>query len=229
MRVVRTRTGARILQGGLILSDVRAHPGPTHSLFDLLAGSIAALARGSRCALLGFAAGGVVAPLRAMGYAHPLRAVDLDLWAVPLFDELSRPWCGDVQVEQADAQEWLLRPGEPLDAVLEDLSAEIDGEVTKPPVSLGPLPEAIAGRLAPRGIVVTNVLPVPGWTWRRLLPHLAAPFAQAQVLELKNWENRVLIAGARLEPARSAAARLRRMLGAIGSREADAFRVRTLR
>lgn len=229
MRVVRTRHGARVVQDGLIVSEVRDRPGPTHALFDVLAAAVAAFAPGPRAAVLGFAAGGVVAPLRALGFAHPLRAVDLDLWAVPLFEELSRPWCGEVRIEAGDALAWLTRGRARYDAILEDLSGRVAGEVTKPAVSLGPLPAAMARRLTPRGVAVTNVLPVPGWPWRRLLERLAAPHAAAQVLELEHWENRVLVAGATLEPARRAAARLRRALEALGSREARAFRLRTLR
>ncbi len=228
LRVVKTRRGARLEQDGLIVSEVLDHPGATDTLFDVLAACVAALAPGPRTAMLGFAAGGVIAPMRAMGFPHPILAVDLSLAGEPLFRRLSTPWCGDVRVDEADAVRWLRRRRHPLDLILEDLSAEVGGELTKPDVSLDGLPRLMAKRLAPGGIAVTNVLPVPGHPWTRLLPHLAAPFRRACVLVLEEWENRVLIAGDTLPDAREIGMRLRRHLRAIGSAEAHAFRVRTL-
>jgi hypothetical protein len=229
MRVIRTRRGARVEQGGLVLSEVLDRPGPTHSLFDLLAASVSAFAPGPRCLLLGFAAGGVVAPLRALGWGHPLEAVDLSREGEALFRELSDPWCGRLVLHEAEAARWLASRRRRYDAILEDLSLPIDGEVTKPPVSLDRLPRLMASRLTQRGVAVVNVLPVPGRPWTRLLPHLARPFPQALVLTPSGWENRVLILGRALGTARDASARLRRALEAIGSREARAFRVGALR
>jgi len=88
VKIERTRRGARIREGDVILSEILALPGPTHSLFDLLAAGIAALAPGPRVAMLGFAGGGVVAPLRAMGWNHPLCCVDLSGDAEPLWDAI---------------------------------------------------------------------------------------------------------------------------------------------
>lgn len=228
-RIVKTRDGARMEQDGLILSEVLDHPGPTDMLFDILAACIAALAPGPRAAILGFAAGGVVAPLRAMGFGHPLHAVDLSVQGVPTFEALSMPWAGVVQVDQDDALRWLRRQRPPFDLVLEDLSADLGEGVTKPPVSLDTLPGAMASHLGPRGVAITNVLPVPGWSWKRLIPHLAAPFACASVLVLEEWENRVLIAGQTLPTTRVIGHTLRRHLAAIGSVEADGLEVRTVK
>ena len=229
IRIVRTRGGARMEQDGLIVSEVLDHPGPTDSLFDVLAACVAALARGSRLAMLGFAGGGVVAPLRAMGYGHPIDACDLSLQGEPLFRELSAGWCGEVNVAQAEASAWLRAQRRRYDVILEDLSARVDGEITKPPVSLEVLPALMRRRLTPRGLAVMNVLPVPGRPWTRLLPHLAAPFAEARVLVLDGWENRVLLLGDALEPAAACSRRITRMLEAVGSAEAGAFSVRTVR
>ncbi len=228
-RIVRTPTGARMEQDGLILSEILDHPGPTDSLFDVLAAGVAAFARGERMAMLGFAGGGVVAPLRAMGFGHPVEACDLSLGGLPLFRELSEPWCGAVTVDEAEASAWLRAKRKRYDVILEDLSARVDGEITKPDVSLDVLPALMHKRLRPRGIVVMNVLPVPGRPFKRLLPHLAAPFAHARALVLDGWENRVLIAGDDLEPAAACSRRLTQMLGAIGSAEAGAYGVRTVR
>ncbi len=215
-------------QDGLIVSEVLDHPGATDTLFDVLAACVAALAPGPRVAMLGFAAGGVIAPMRAMGFGHPVHAVDLSLDGEVLFRELSAPWCGRVEVDEADAVRWLRAKRRPFDLILEDLSAEVDGELTKPPVTLDPLPALMASRLAPNGIAVTNVLPIPGMPWTELLPRLAAPHREARVLVLDEWENRVLIAGRALPSARNVGRRLRQHLDAIGSVEAKGFAVRTL-
>ncbi|MDA1195859.1 MAG: hypothetical protein O2894_11825 [Planctomycetota bacterium] len=229
MKIVRTRRGARIEQDGLIVSEMLAKPGATNSLFDVLAACVAALARGERMAMLGFAGGGVLAPLRAMGYAHPVRACDLSLDAVPLFRELSEPWCGDVRVDKVEASAWLRRQRAPFDVILEDLSARVDGEITKPAVSLDVLPALMHARLLPRGVVVMNILPVPGRPFKHLLPALARPFRHARALQLDVWENHVLVLGDDLESAATCSRLIRRVLDGIGSDEARAFSVRTIR
>ncbi len=229
MRFVKTRRGARIEQDGLILSEVLSRPGATHTLFDVLAACVSALAPGSRAAILGFAAGGVIAPMRALGYGHPIDAVDLDLEGETLFRDLSRPWCGSVHVERGEASAWLRARRTKYDVILEDLSAPTPRGVTKPGVSLDVLPELMKRRLRPRGLAIVNVLPVPGWPWTALLPHLAAPFASAQVVLLEEWENRVLLLGDALDPARENSKRVRHALAMIGSREATGLSVRTLK
>lgn len=229
IRVVRTRRGARVEQGGLILSEVRSDPGPTDSLFDVLAACISTQVPGHRVALLGFAMGGIVAPLRALGFGHPLDAVDLDTSLVATFRELSTPWCGRVQVDRGEAGAWLRSRRKTYDLILEDLSARVDGEVTKPPVSLGPLPMVIRSRLRPGGVAVTNVLPVPGLGTQAVLQRLAAPHGRARVVRLERWENVVLLTGDALPSARAIGRALRSALGAIGSVEAGALAVRTWR
>ena len=228
MRVVRTRRGARIERDDLILSEIRADPGPTDSLFDVLAACISALVPGHRVALLGFAGGGLVAPLRAMGFGHPFVAVDLSREFEPLFRELSEPWCGHVDVVEAEASAWLRAQRRRYDLILEDLSYESPEGITKPPVSLDVLPALMAARIRPGGLVVTNVLPVPGVPFTELLPHLAAPHGTAQVITLDAWENRVLLCGDALGSARETSDALRRALRAIGSTEASGLSVRAM-
>ena len=74
-----------------------------------------------------------------------------------------------------------------------------------------------------------NVLPVPGRPWTRLLPRLAAPFAHARALVLEAWENRVLVLGDDLESAAACSRLITHVLAAVGSDEAGAFSVRTVR
>lgn len=231
MKVVKTRRGIRLVQQGLVLSEIRTTPGPTDSLFDVLAATIAALASGPDVAVLGFAGGGLVAPLRAMGFGHPLEAVDLSLAGEALFREHSGPWVGEVSVHEDEASRWLRARRRPFDLILEDLSVETTGDVTKPNVSLAVLPKLMKQKVGPQGVVVTNVLPVPGMAWRDLLARLAKPWrvrgARVQVIHLEDYENRVLLAG-RLPTASATSRTLKRHLRALGSDQTDGLSVRTL-
>ncbi len=228
MRVVKTRHGVRMEEGGCVLSEIRSRPGPTHSLFDVLAATIAGLSPGPRVAMLGFAGGGLIAPLRAMGCWHAIHGVDLSLEGEPIFRELCDAWCGEVSLVQADALKWLRKETQPFDLILEDLSADVNGELTKPPVSIDALPACMATQLTPDGVCVTNVLPVPGIPWTDLLHTLRTPFPHAVVLTLDAWENRVLICAHHPLSARTLGRRLRHELHVISSQEEHGMRVRTL-
>jgi spermidine synthase len=226
VRIVRTKRGLRLLENDVILSELLAEPGPTHCLFDVLAACVAALAPGPRFGLLGFAGGGVVAPLRAMGFLHPIEAVDLDPSGEALFRGLSGSWAGDVRAERMDAVDWLARAGAPFDIIVEDLSVPGEGTTVKPRASFDGLPALVRGRLAPGGIAVTNVLPEPGAPWEELLAPVARPHARAAVVELDEYENRIVIGGATLPEPAALARRVRRALDSIGSVQARRIRFR---
>ena len=84
----RTPGGARLLQNGSVLSEVLSQPGPTDSVFDVLAAALN-LSKGTHAGILGFAGGGVIAPLRAMGGRHTISGVDLDESGYKLFRDIS--------------------------------------------------------------------------------------------------------------------------------------------
>ncbi|MHC4932448.1 MAG: polyamine aminopropyltransferase [Planctomycetota bacterium] len=228
MRVVRTRRGAKIVQDDVILSEILERPGPTHGLFDVLAGCVAALAPGPRFAMLGFAGGGMVAPLRAMGFAHEIDAVDLSREGETLFRELSRDWAGTVRVAKGDAVAWLRGQRERFDVIVEDLSTPSPAGVVKPYVSFALLPDLIRSRLRPGGIAITNLLPLPGTAWSALLARTALPHARSSVVGLEEYENRFVLAGDALPTARAISKRLRAALRSIGSDQAERIAVRTL-
>ncbi len=224
MRVVRTRRGLRLVEGDVILSELLARPGPTHCLFDVLAACVRALAPGPRVALLGFAGGGIVAPLRAMGFHHAIEAVDLDPTGEALFRKLSRHWALDVRVDRMDAVEWLAREREPFDVIVEDLSVPSPAGTVKPPVSFADLPPLVRRRLKPLGVAITNLLPQPDASWDELIRPVAKPYSRSVVIELLEHENRLVVAGAipkdPLKPVRAA-------LDAIGSVQARKIRALT--
>lgn len=229
MKVQRTSKGATLIEDdGSVLSVVRSQPGPTHSLFDVLAASVTALVEPRVLLMLGFAAGGVMAPLRGLGWDGVVRAVDLSREGEALFRDLCGPWCGDVRLETAEASSWLRRrPRARFDVILEDLSVPGGEGVTKPPVSLETLPRLIARHLAPGGLAVTNLLPVPGMSWESCFESLVHPFRSALILEFDQWENRLLLRGPGLSDARVASRRLRRALTQLDSDQVHRFRVRT--
>lgn len=225
MRVVTTRRGARLVEAGTVLSEVLAEPGPTHTFFDVLAAAVAALSPGRRVALLGFAGGGLVAPLRAMGFPFPLEAVDLSLEGAGVFRGLSSRWAGRVAVSEDDAALWLARRRGRYDLILEDLFAGGPRGMVKPEVSFTTLPPLMRRRLRRSGVAVFNTLPEPGKSWQRVREPLLRPFSRSCTVLLDEYENRLLLAGAGLPGAREVSRRLRESLGSIGSRQAGRIRV----
>jgi len=228
MKIVRSRRGARLVEGRDVLSHVLARPGSSGGVFDVLAACVAGLAPGPRLAMLGFAGGGVVAPLRAMGFASPIEAVDLSREGEPVFRELSRDWAGIVRLTQAEASAWLRRRTRRYDAILEDLTVWSPQGAVKPSVSLEVLPELVHDRLTHAGIAVVNILPMPGTSWPALLARFAAPYAKTYVVLLPEYENRILVGGDHLLRVRHGAARIRTALRRIRSRQAGRIRLRTL-
>jgi spermidine synthase len=225
LKIVRLRRRVRILDGDDVLSEILDHPGPTDTLFDVLAACVQALAPGPRVAMLGFAGGGVVAPLRAMGFAHPIEAVDRSVAAETLFRELSSAWEEQVEVTEADAVDWLRARRRRYHLILEDLSTSSGRDAVKPPISLNTLPALVKRRLSPDGIAVTNVLPLPRYSWQRLLSRIARPFGDGLVVHLDEYVNKILLTGNIPTPQR-ASRRIRSALASIGSMQSDRVRVR---
>lgn len=226
MRIIKTRRGGRLMHGQHVVSEVLSTPGPTHSVFDVLAAAVSSFSNGSKLAMLGFAAGGMVAPLRALGWTHPIFAVDVSLDAMRLFDACRGDWTGEVFVDGDDAARWLRMRRRRWDVIVEDLSLQVPGEVTKPAISLEELPRLIASRLDSNGVAVVNALPVEGMSRKALLAALSGTYAQVRVVEMESFENRILIAGASLPTARETGARLRAELHRLGSALAGELRIR---
>lgn len=230
MQIIRTRRGARLVDGRDVVSDLLDHAGPTDSLFDVLAACVAALVPATRIAMLGFAAGGLVPPLRAMRCHLPLHCVDASTRGIALFHELASTWAGDVRIAHADAVDWLRRQRRRYDLVLEDLSLastrrQVGG---KPEISYTLLPRLIRQRLATGGVSVTNLLPVPGRVWTELESTIARHYRRAVVLHFKDYENRVVIAGDRLAPTPLLSRAIRARLRQIGSLQSERVRLRSL-
>jgi len=229
VKVVKKPRGVWLVDGKTVLSEVLNAPGATNSLFDVIAASIAELAPGRRVAVLGFAAGGFVAPLRALDATHEVIGVDLEERGAEVFRDLCASWAGDVRFERAEACEWLHRQRRPFDAILEDLSEpHPTWEVVKPWESFEVLPDMMAARLKDAGVVVVNLLPWPDTTWKALIERVSEPFECALVVTFEELENRLLLLGHRLETASVVSRRLRKALRQIGSNQSRKIAVRTI-
>ena len=220
----------------MVISELRVTAGPTHSVFDLLAGLMAGRATTAEAgdvepgpaALLGFAGGGMLAPLAAMGFQQEVAACDLDARAYGIFRRQCPQWVTQVRWERADALAWLRRQRRRFALIVDDLSRPLGGDVTKPDICWrgGGLVEAIRDRLQPDGWAVLNLLPpLPTRPWRADVRQLAALFPATRIIALDDFENRILIGGRALPSAREMGRRLRRCLDGIRSRQARRFSV----
>ncbi|HXV75605.1 MAG TPA: class I SAM-dependent methyltransferase [Candidatus Polarisedimenticolaceae bacterium] len=229
MRIVRTRRGARIVGGGAVISEMLARPGATHSVFDVLAAAIAALAPGPRVAVLGFAAGGLLGPLRAMGHRGAIDAVDIDPTGERLFRRSCRAWAGVVRFSRSDAVRWLTHRRRRFDFILEDLSIVERGRTTKPVASFETLPRRMHRALSPGGFALFNLLSVDGMSWSALERAVGRPYRSAVSVRFDEFENRLVLARrGSLESTRTTGRALRGQLRSIDSRLAGRIELRTL-
>jgi hypothetical protein len=229
MDITPTRQGLRLSQHGVVISELRTSPGPTHSVFDVLAALVEVLRPPGPVGMLGFAGGGMLAPFAAMGWTLPFSAVDLDREAYELFRRHCPHWRDQVAWHHGDAVAWLRRQRRPFGLLLDDLSVPVDGDVFKPAVCWQTLPALIRARLRPDGVALFNLLLSPGDAWTKAVPRVAEPFGEARVILLDDFENRLLVAGTALPSARALALAVRRALVRLGSRQAGRFRVRRVR
>lgn len=230
----RTHRGWRISQHGTVLSEVLRQPGPTHSVFDVLAAACLTVTPVRDIALLGFGGGSVVAALRALGCTARIHAVDLDPTGWDLLQQSDSRWLQPFTWHQGDAITWLQSAGR-FDVVVEDLSIPCNGDVVKPDDTWDILPERVAQHLRPRGIAIFNLLRPPGQGWVRGIPSVAARFRQGVIIHLHDFENRILVARktaggihSHAFAARRFGAELRDRLRRLGSQQSARTQTRTL-
>ena len=223
--ITPTKHGLRLSQHGVVISELRTSPGPTHSVFDVLAAVTAVLGPPGRIGVLGFAGGGMMAPLRRLGVASVIDSVDLDRAGFDLFRQHCPQWTGGVKWEQADAVAWLRQQPAEFGLLMDDLSVPQDGDVFKPAISWNVLPELMRQRLRPGGFGVFNLLPAPGGTWNVALAGIVSLFEAARIITLDEFENRILITGDALPTARELGAQVRGALHRLQSRQAGRIKV----
>ncbi len=225
-KIVTTRRGVRLVQEGHVVSEVRAQPGPTHSLFDLMAACVVELTPGPSVLLLGFGAGSIVAPLRALGFTHPLEAVDLSKRSAAVFRRVAGPGAGSVRVTIADAATFLASTRRRYDLIVEDLSVPVRGDLVMPAVSFTELPPLIAASLRPGGAAVINAFSPGTASWPAHLARLRCPGHETLRLISHDFDHSLVISGKRLPRASDLSRRLRRALTRLRSRQARRFALR---
>ena len=227
MEITKTEHGLRMSQHGVVISELRTTPGPTHSIADILAALIRVLKPPGRIGVLGFAGGGMQAPLCALGIETRVDAVDLDRMGWDLFRWHCPEWVRRVRWKKADAVQWLRAQPADFDLLIEDLSVPDGGDVFKPSITWDVLPPLIRDRLAPGGIAVFNLLPPPGGVWLRDVERIARTFGGARSVSFDDFTNRILIAGKSIPPVRELGAMLRAALRRLRSRQAGRIHLRT--
>ena len=225
MDIRETRGGLRISQHGVLISELRNLPGPTHSLFDVLAALMVILFRSGRVGLLGFAGGSVMAPLRKLGFGGPVDAVDLNQDLYRIFRDRCGGWAGDVFWHHGDAVEWLRSQDGGFGLIVEDLSVPEGGDVIKPGVSWDELPRLVRSRLAKGGTAIFNLLPGGDGQWPNGLREFKLLELETVQVELDEYCNRILVVGV-VPSARVIARRLAVELRRLRSRQVGKVRVR---
>lgn len=227
-KIIQTKNGLRLSQHGVVISEMRLTPGPTHSVFDALAALIAVFQPLGRVGLLGFAGGGMMAPLRKLGIESTIHAVDLDATGFKLFDQHCKAWTGGLNWERTEASSWLQKqPRHCFNLLIEDLSIPEGGDVFKPSISWNVLPELIQQRLAADGVAIFNLLKPANGRWNPPVANIVRLFATARIIRLDEFENLLLVAGKHLPSARALSAALRAQLRALRSRQAGRVHVST--
>lgn len=226
--ITPTKHGLRLSQHGVVISELRTAPGPTHSVFDVLAATITVLAPQGRIGVLGFAGGGMMAPLWGLGWTAAIDSVDLDREGYDLFRQHCPEWARSVNWQQADALTWLQQQPPDFDLLLDDLSVPQDGDVFKPAICWDVLPKLMRQRIRPGGFGVFNLLPPPGGTWKSDLEGIVKIFKVARIIALDDFENHILITGDTLPSARELGSRLRQALRRLRSRQAGRIQVRAI-
>jgi hypothetical protein len=226
--VQSTARGFRLVQHGVVLSEVLQQPGPTHSVFDVLAALAFLLKPEEPVGLLGFAAGSLMAPLRWISPGTPVRAVDLDDAGFALFREVCWAWAGDMTWEQGDAVQWLERQYYHFPVLIDDLSVPLDGDVVKPSASGDVLPALMQRKMVPKGVVISNFLRPGIGGWSGIYGQFRCLHRAVRVVVLEDFENRILLGGESLPSARYISAKLKSVLGHLGSRQAGRTGVQTV-
>lgn len=235
MNVTKSKNSLRFSQHGVVISHLRFTPGPTHSVFDVLAAVIAVALNthppipAGPVGVLGFAAGGMLAPLLSLGITSTIDACDLDRLGFTLFQEYAGPWTDQVRWNHAEAVHWLKDKADGQFAVLlEDLSIAQAGDITKPEVTWNVLPALILKKLKPNGIAIFNLLRPIDRPWMPSILRIVRQFPAAQIVELDEFENRILIAGDFLPSPRQMGCDIRAALRRLVSRQAGRLKIRAM-
>jgi hypothetical protein len=133
-----------------------------------------------------------------------------------------------VTVDEAEAARWLAARRTRFGAIVDDLSVQIPGDVTKPAASLESLPALMRARLALDGLSIVNWLPVKGVSQQSAFDTLAAPHRAACAIAPSDYDNRIVLGARVLPEPQTLRRKLETLLDRMGSPLARGLRVRRL-
>lgn len=144
-------------------------------------------------ALLGYGGGTVARLLRAADPKARIVGIDLDAEVLRLGRRHLKSALRGVPVEQAEAREWLTRPGPRFGAILDDLFAPKKGWLSRP-ADLVDIPELARQRLVPGGVYAVNLRSPSGREEKEILIRIRQAFLQIRVIHTLEYAHKVVVA-----------------------------------
>jgi len=165
----------------------------THCVWDAIAAPILFLApkRRRRILILGLGGGSVARLARALAPDAEIVGIEFDPEVVRLARKHLELDALDIQVEIADALEWLKTAKGRFDVILEDIFIGHGDDVHKPDWIPDPGHRLALARLARGGVFVTNTLDESSQVARYLRP----AFPSLVSIATEDYDNHVLAAG----------------------------------
>ncbi|HXY38972.1 MAG TPA: fused MFS/spermidine synthase [Vicinamibacteria bacterium] len=204
VRVRRTPAGLELRVDGTLASVSRPGRALTGVVWWALAAPVLLLpSRRREVLLLGLAAGSVARALRQLDPGAHLVGVERDREVLRLAREEFGLDALEVEVVVEDALAWLRRERQRFDMVVEDLFLGPARSVHKPEWLAGEGYRLIRQRLRRDGLLVSNTIHEMSQIVRA-----AAPVGRVLSLDVRDYHNRIVVAGRDLPPAREVRRRL---------------------
>ncbi len=204
VRVRRTPAGLELRVDGTLASVSRPGRALTGVVWWALAAPVLLLPPGRRqVLLLGLAAGSVARALRRLDPTAQVVGVERDREVLRVAREEFALDALQLEVVTEDALVWLRRDERRFDMVVEDLFLGPARSVHKPEWLADEGYRLIRRRLRPSGLLVSNTI--------HEMPQIvrsASPLGRVLSLDVRDYHNRIVVAGRRLAHAREVRRRL---------------------
>ncbi|MDZ4805167.1 MAG: hypothetical protein SGI90_09925 [Candidatus Eisenbacteria bacterium] len=143
--------------------------------------------------LLGYGGGTVARLLRGASPKVEIVGVDLDAEVLRLGRRHLKSAVRGVTIEQAEAREWLARPGPRFGAILDDLYAPKGGWLARP-ADLVDVPELARRRLVAGGVYAVNLRSPSGQVEKQIMIRIRRAFRQIRVIHTLEYAHKVVVA-----------------------------------
>jgi spermidine synthase len=197
--VVEDHEGVKLLAHGTLYAVHPPTPTATPPPWIALAAAVFMAPRQSRpdiplrVGLLGYGGGTVARLLRGADPSLRIAGVDLDATLVELGRKHLAGAVSGVRLHLEDASAWLRRPGEPFDALLDDLYAPVDGALGRP-AEARDIPLLARRRLNSGGVYAVNLRSPGGDEERRVLTNLRTAFRHVRLIYTREYAHKVVVA-----------------------------------